>query len=296
MQLAIDGLIALVVVVSHLVISARLAYLDVFNYRYIPYVVVVAVVKWLAKILWQIDIPDAIYLLVFIFLEKPQASREEKYFCAFFAPVFWTLITSFFSFYLFRVFFNKPIELVPNSLGILVADSVVLPFFLGLQKMFGLDRFFEKPFEGLQDKYKSILLQVDMILIISYLLILFKQEIFSLLLSQTYLPGYPQIYIWIGLLIHMYILVRFVSYSKDVRDSEILREQEEHLRSLEAYNQKIEAAYKSVRSFKHDYENVLISMQTSIDSGDFNLIEQTYQDILKKAGQELIEEDDENAS
>ena len=296
MQLAIDGLIALVVVVSHLVISARLAYLDVFNYRYIPYVVVVAVVKWLAKILWQIDIPDAIYLLVFIFLEKPQASREEKYFCAFFAPVFWTLVTSFFSFYLFRVFFNKPIDLVPNNLGILAVDSVVLPFFLGLQKMFGLDRFFEKPFEGLQDKYKSMLLQVDMILIISYLLILFKQEIVSLLLSQTYLPGYPQIYIWVGLLIHMYILVRFVSYSKDVRDSEILREQEEHLRSLEAYNQKIEAAYKSVRSFKHDYENVLISMQTSIDSGDFNLIEQTYQDILKKAGQELIEEDDENAS
>ena len=296
MQLAIDGLIALVVVVSHLVISARLAYLDVFNYRYIPYVVVVAVVKWLAKILWQIDIPDAIYLLVFIFLEKPQASREEKYFCAFFAPVFWTLVTSFFSFYLFRVFFNKPIDLVPNNLGILAVDSVVLPFFLGLQKMFGLDRFFEKPFEGLQDKYKSMLLQVDMILIISYLLILFKQEIFSLLLSQTYLPGYPQIYIWVGLLIHMYILVRFVSYSKDVRDSEILREQEEHLRSLEAYKQKIEAAYKSVRSFKHDYENVLISMQTSIDSGDFNLIEQTYQDILKKAGQELIEEDDENAS
>ena len=292
MQLAIDGLIALVVVVSHLVISARLAYLDVFNYRYIPYVVVVAVVKWLAKILWQIDIPDAIYLLVFIFLEKPQASREEKYFCAFFAPVFWTLVTSFFSFYLFRVFFNKPINLVPNNLGILAVDSVVLPFFLGLQKMFGLDRFFEKTFEGLQDKYKSMLLQVDMILIISYLLILFKQEIFSLLLSQTYLPGYPQIYIWVGLLIHMYILVRFVSYSKDVRDSEILREQEEHLRSLEAYNQKIEAAYKSVRSFKHDYENVLISMQTSIDSGDFNLIEQTYQDILKKAGQELIEEDD----
>lgn len=296
MQLAIDGLIALVVVVSHLVISARLAYLDVFNYRYIPYVVVVAVVKWLAKILWQIDIPDAIYLLVFIFLEKPQASREEKYFCAFFAPVFWTLVTSFFSFYLFRVFFNKPINLVPNNLGILAVDSVVLPFFLGLQKMFGLDRFFEKTFEGLQDKYKSMLLQVDMILIISYLLILFKQEIFSLLLSQTYLPGYPQIYIWVGLLIHMYILVRFVSYSKDVRDSEILREQEEHLRSLEDYNQKIEAAYKSVRSFKHDYENVLISMQTSIDSGDFNLIEQTYQDILKKAGQELIEEDDENAS
>ena len=45
---------------------------------------------------------------------------------------------------------------------------------------------------------------------------------------------------------------------------------------------KIETAYKSARSFKHDYENILISMQTSIDSGDFDLIEQTYQDILKR--------------
>ena len=75
MQLAIDGLIALVVVVSHLVILARMAYLDVFTYRYIPYVIVVTAVKWLAKVLWQIDIPDAIYLLVFIFLEKNCLNR-----------------------------------------------------------------------------------------------------------------------------------------------------------------------------------------------------------------------------
>ena len=157
MQLVIDGLIALVVVVSHLVILARMAYLDVFTYRYIPYVIVVTAVKWLAKVLWQIDIPDAIYLLVFIFLEKPQALREEKYFCAFFAPVFWTLITSFFSFYFFRVFFNKPVELVPNHLGILAVDSVVLLFFLGLEKMFGLDSFFKEPYQDLKDKYKSML-------------------------------------------------------------------------------------------------------------------------------------------
>ena len=40
MQLAIDGLIALVVVVSHLVILARMAYSSiVFTYRYIPYVI-----------------------------------------------------------------------------------------------------------------------------------------------------------------------------------------------------------------------------------------------------------------
>ena len=78
MQLAIDGLIALVVVVSHLVILARMAYLDVFTYRYIPYVIVVTAVKWLAKVLWQIDIPDAIYLLVLLFFLKNLRLYEKK--------------------------------------------------------------------------------------------------------------------------------------------------------------------------------------------------------------------------
>ena len=273
-----------------------MAYLDVFTYRYIPYVIVVTAVKWLAKVLWQIDIPDAIYLLVFIFIEKPQALREEKYFYAFFSPVFWTLITSFFSFYLFRVFFNKPVELVPNHLGILAVDSVVLPFFLGLQKMFGLDSFFQEPYQDLQDKYKSMLLQVDLILIISYLLILFKQEIFSLLLSQTYLPGYPQIYIWVGFLIHMYILVRFVSYGKDVRDSKILREQEEHLRSLEAYNEKSKLpirVYVRLNMIMKTYS--LVCRQVLI-VGILTLLNKPIKIFLKKAGQELIEEDDENVS
>lgn len=294
LYLIIDGLIAFVVVISHLVIMSRTAYLNIFHYRYIPFVIVVAQFKWLAQVLWHIDIPDVIYLLVFIFIEKPEASKTEKFFYAFFAPVFWTMVTSFYNFYLFRVLFHRSVELVPHDLGILLVDSVVLPLFLGFQKLFSLDRFIENPLKVLKKRYQQMMLQLDVLLIVSYLLILFKQEIFALLQSQLYLPGYPQLYIWGGVLVHLYILIRFVTYSKEVRDWEIITEQEEHLRSLEAYNKKIEAAYKSVRSFKHDYENILISMQTSIDSGDFELIEQTYRTILKKAGQELIEEDEGN--
>ena len=55
MQLAIDGLIALVVVVSHLVILARMAYLDVFTYRYIPYVIVVTAVRCYGKLIFQMQ-------------------------------------------------------------------------------------------------------------------------------------------------------------------------------------------------------------------------------------------------
>lgn len=292
MQLAIDGLIALVVVVSHLAILARISFLDIIHFRYILFVVVVTQAKWLAKVLWNIDIPDVIYLLVFIFIEKPEASTAEKLFYASFTSVFWVTMTNFFNFYLFRVLFNRPVEMLPLHLGILLSSLVILPHFLGLQKLFGLDRFFKNPLKELQAKYQQMIVQMDIILVSSSLLILFQQDIRSLFLSQTYLPGFPQLYIWGGIMVHLYILIRFVAYCKEVREREVLKEQEEHLRSLEAYNKKIEAAYKSVRSFKHDYENVLISMQTSIDSGDFAIIERTYQDILKKAGQELIESEE----
>lgn len=293
MQLAIDGLIALVVVISHLVILARTAFLDIFHLRYIPFVIVVTQVKWLAQVLWNIDIPDVLYLLVFIFIEKPQASTVEKLFYAFFPPVFWVTMTGFYNFYLFRVFFNQPVELIPDHLGILLVDSVVLPLFLGFQKVFSLDSYVKHMPEEMKDVYQKMLLRLDILLVVCYMIILFHQEIQSFFMSQTYLPGYPQIYIWSGIMVHLYLLIRFVTFSKEVRDREIIKEQEDHLRSLEAYNEKIEAAYKSVRSFKHDYENVLISMQTSIDSGDFAVIEKTYQDILKKAGQELVESSEE---
>lgn len=291
LQLAIDGLIALVVVVSHLVILARTAFLDVFHLRYIPFVLVVTQVKWLAQVLWNIDIPNVIYLLVFVFIEKPQAAVAEKLFYAFFAPIFWIVSTNFYNFYLFRFLFNRPVEMVSLHLGLLLVSIVVLPVFLGFQEIFALNRFVKNPPEELKKTYNQLMMQLDIVLVVSYLLILFKQEILSLFISQTYLPGYPQLYIWGGVLVLLYILIRFVSYSKIVRDREIIKEQEEHLRSLEAYNEKIEAAYKSVRSFKHDYENILISMQASIDSGDFDVIEQTYQDILKKAGQELVKDE-----
>ena len=45
-----------------------------------------------------------------------------------------------------------------------------------------------------------------------------------------------------------------------------------------------------------EVETTLVSLKEPFIADDFDLIEQTYQDILKKAGQELVEEDDETVS
>lgn len=78
----------------------------------------------------------------------------------------------------------------------------------------------------------------------------------------------------------------FIQTSKN----RIREEEENHLRLLEDYNRYLEKLYKNIRSFRHDYDNIIISLSGSIDSGDFETIQTIYTQILNKV--EKIMDDD----
>ncbi|WP_257865793.1 hypothetical protein [Streptococcus parauberis] len=59
---------------------------------------------------------------------------------------------------------------------------------------------------------------------------------------------------------------------------------------MEDYNRYLEKLYKNIRSFRHDYDNIIISLSGSIDSGDFETIQTIYTQILNKV--EKIMDDD----
>ncbi len=69
-----------------------------------------------------------------------------------------------------------------------------------------------------------------------------------------------------------------------------LRHQKEHCR-LQLYIKQIEQTYQTVRGFKHDYRNILISLGESIRTGDLHRIKTLYQDILISADSKLTEEE-----
>ncbi|SDP28282.1 two-component system, AgrA family, sensor histidine kinase AgrC, partial [Streptococcus equinus] len=51
---------------------------------------------------------------------------------------------------------------------------------------------------------------------------------------------------------------------------ELLRNQEMELTALENYSKHVESLYQEVRSFRHDYANVLMSLKVGIDQGNLD--------------------------
>ncbi|MGT2907695.1 histidine kinase [Streptococcus dentiloxodontae] len=258
--------------------------------RFYPFFFLILLVKWLSFQIFHFNFPDVIYLLILAFWALPDLTKSEKIFYALLPPIFVDIVSRALSYYVYPFIFHCDVGEIPHHPGLIITYIIVVPTFLLFQKLFNLNADLQS-YSGREDKqYDKMLLRIDIIMILYYPFIYFKG--FNLLTSEeisrmkTFMPAY----IWSGIVFLIFILVRFFAYSKELQDRRILQEQEEHLHNLEAYNQQIEAAYKNIRSFKHDYENILISMQSSIDSGDFNLIERTYQDVLKKAGQDLIDE------
>ncbi len=61
--------------------------------------------------------------------------------------------------------------------------------------------------------------------------------------------------------------------------NELLRNQEMELAALENYSKHVESLYQEVRSFRHDYANVLMSLKVGIDQGDLDNIKKIYEEI-----------------
>ena len=67
-----------------------------------------------------------------------------------------------------------------------------------------------------------------------------------------------------------------------------LSEQRElQLRNMSDYSKHIEELYSELRSFRHDYVNILKSIKLGIDTKDLPAIEKIYNQVLKNSGQSL---------
>lgn len=81
-------------------------------------------------------------------------------------------------------------------------------------------------------------------------------------------------------IILLFLFLFYLNY-KYVREQEIelQRQQELELISLENYSKHVESLYQEVRSFRHDYANILLSIGESIDRNDLETIKKIYNDI-----------------
>ena len=89
------------------------------------------------------------------------------------------------------------------------------------------------------------------------------------------------------LLFFMGIIKKLDTYLKDKLHERLDQEQTLRYRDMERYSRHIEELYKEVRSFRHDYTNLLTSLRLGIEEEDMEQIKEVYDSVLKDSSQKL---------
>ena len=89
------------------------------------------------------------------------------------------------------------------------------------------------------------------------------------------------------LLFFMGMIKKLDTYLKDKLHERLDQEQVLRYRDMERYSRHIEELYKEVRSFRHDYTNLLTSLRLGIEEEDMEQIKEVYDSVLKDSSQKL---------
>ena len=89
------------------------------------------------------------------------------------------------------------------------------------------------------------------------------------------------------LLFFMGIVKKLDTYLKDKLHERLDQEQDLRYKDMERYSLHIEELYKEVRSFRHDYTNLLTSLRLGIEEEDIEQIKEVYDSVLKDSSQKL---------
>ena len=89
------------------------------------------------------------------------------------------------------------------------------------------------------------------------------------------------------LLFFMGIIKKLDTYLKEKLQEKLNQEQTLRYRDMERYSRHIEELYKEVRSFRHDYTNLLTSLRLGIEEEDMEQIKEVYDSVLKDSSEKL---------
>ena len=89
------------------------------------------------------------------------------------------------------------------------------------------------------------------------------------------------------LLFFMGVVKKLDTYLKEKLQEKLNQEQALRYRDMERYSRHIEELYKEVRSFRHDYANLLTSLSLGIEEEDMGQIKEVYDSVLKDSSEKL---------
>ena len=163
---------------------------------------------------------------------------------------------------------------------------IIFNFFISLAFLKWLDYDFTNLRREILDKaFQKSLTKINWIMGAYYLVIQtlsyleYEQGIQSTTVRHLILVFY--------LLFFMGIIKKLDTYWKDKLRERLDQEQVLRYRDMERYSRHIEELYKEVRSFRHDYTNLLTSLRLGIEEEDMKQIKEVYDSVLKDSSEKL---------
>lgn len=207
---------------------------------------------------------------------------------------FYAVYTFFFFFTTYNAFYLFSEEFLPNSffranlfpivLLVLVATVVWHRWLLA---RLGIEVALLSKSD--QEMWDKVLLPLNSGLSLAVLLLLVVHHLELLLGPEDQISHYTGhlISAYVAMLACLLILLnqRIFSYRQDLHQ----REKSQQYARLKLYTEQVEQMYRTVRGFKHDYKNMLISLDETIRTGNIKQVKQLYDDILISAHLSLIE-------
>lgn len=223
------------------------------------------------------------FILYTLSISKLRSKVSLLLFYSLFPLGFWDVIRNFLGYFIIS---KIPIlqTIYETNLGTMIFSllaEIIVFFLISLFRY----NFSHLKIKNLDRKTKFILITADILMLAYFILPSYIN--YSDKVSWDRMLDYKEL--WTA--VYFLLFICFVN----LLDRRLLQELQEkvvlqkeiQLQNLSNYSQQVEGLYQEIRSFRHDYANILSSLKIGIDQKDINLVSQVYDSVLKNSGEKL---------
>jgi len=196
---------------------------------------------------------------------------------------FWDVIKNFLGYF---VIYKIPIlqTIYETNLGIMIFSLLAEIIVLFLINLFQYN-FSHLKIKNLDRKTKFLLITADILMLAYFLLPPYMNYIDKV--SWDKMSDYKELFTAVYFLLFICLVNLLDRKLLQELQEQVVLQKEIQLQNLSNYSQQVEGLYQEIRSFRHDYANILSSLKIGIDQKDINLVSQVYDSVLKNSGEKL---------
>lgn len=292
MVIGLEIILDLIQVLILFVMYSRISGNSLSRYQYILAIIVYYVSGFIIVFFFSSSILSLVsylfmplFFLIFSLVISKNVSKYLSIFYGLFPVVLWNLLHRFITFFILPGLGFSNIQQISHNKTLLTISALtasILSFVVPIVPQYNFE-ILNKQQNPREDRKIIVFLNISML--IYYLLV----QIFSYLEVRYRIDAL----LYRELVVVIYIIIFLISLNildRNLREriqQQLSEQRELQLRNMSDYSQHIEELYNELRSFRHDYINILRSLKLGIDTHDLPAIEQIYNQVLKDSGQAL---------